>query len=369
MISEPLESVGAAGPEPSPPPEISEENPPTGAPDHHPCQNCNPDECESTDENSESDEDSLQEPIYDKADGVYRCAKPDCGWEVAFGHCQGCQIKYTMEDDSDEWKWEAVDPRNPLTVFTKGLIVERGDSPPPADIPANLRPLAYIQDPHMFNELIARGATLAFCETWEATFDDKRGIIVRANAHLRWTYETIIEEGGSWTIWIGRRIELCSDDLDGSLFMEEILDLIFTEDHEGLWITYKEDQEGTSWVTRPKEGSAIDGLEIVEFTNEYEILSGEEDDRESIGSYASDTSESEARSTSNPDSSEPGSTWWSDDSENSMEEPAEGEAEVEVPVDARDGERAEDTQLSLLWVPTNPSESSIRGFLVKTLPR
>lgn len=121
----------------------------------------------------------------------------------------------------------------------------------------------------MFNELIARGATLAFCETWKATFDDYRGIIIRANDRLREAYETLIGESGSWTIWIGRRIEFCSDDLDGSLFMEDLLDLIFTEDHEGLWITYRE--EGTSWVTGPEEGSAIYGLEIVEVTNGYDI--------------------------------------------------------------------------------------------------
>jgi len=36
----------------------------------------------------------LAYPNYDEADGVYRCENPDCGWEVAFGYCNGCQTKH-----------------------------------------------------------------------------------------------------------------------------------------------------------------------------------------------------------------------------------------------------------------------------------
>lgn len=41
--------------------------------------------------------DEYVEPIYDKANDIYRCANIDCGWEVAFGYCHGCQTEYMVE--------------------------------------------------------------------------------------------------------------------------------------------------------------------------------------------------------------------------------------------------------------------------------
>jgi len=50
---------------------------------------------DSDDEDSDStDEHALEQPVYDKMDDVYRCPDPGCGWEVAFGRCQGCHTKY-----------------------------------------------------------------------------------------------------------------------------------------------------------------------------------------------------------------------------------------------------------------------------------
>ena len=48
-------------------------------------------------ESDSTNEHSPKDPIYDKADGVYRCADINCGWEVAFGYCHGCQTKYATE--------------------------------------------------------------------------------------------------------------------------------------------------------------------------------------------------------------------------------------------------------------------------------
>ena len=51
-------------------------------------------------EESDSTDDSerfLFEAIYDNADGVYRCEKVGCGWEVAFGYCHGCLAKHMIE--------------------------------------------------------------------------------------------------------------------------------------------------------------------------------------------------------------------------------------------------------------------------------
>jgi len=41
-----------------------------------------------------TDEYTLEQPIYDEMDNVYRCANRDCGWEVVFGQCCGCHAKY-----------------------------------------------------------------------------------------------------------------------------------------------------------------------------------------------------------------------------------------------------------------------------------
>ena len=75
-----------------------EEDIPSHTPDGASSQNDDPGEGESDGEGpSYTNDYANEEPVYDKADDVYRCAKLGCGWEVAFGYCHGCQIKYRME--------------------------------------------------------------------------------------------------------------------------------------------------------------------------------------------------------------------------------------------------------------------------------
>jgi len=179
--------------------------------------------------------------------------------------------------------------------------------------------------------LISRGATLAFCEAWEAKFDEEDGIIVLANSRLREAYENFIGEHGHWSIWVGRRIKLSEDDPDGSLFMEDLLDMIFTRDDNGHWITYT--KPGGFCVTRPEEGMIIPGeAEVVEIPEGLWTSEEEGSPESSVGSYVGETSQSEAESTSNPQTSDCESTWWSDDSE-SEAGPEEDEIEGGVQVD------------------------------------
>ena len=225
---------------------------------------------------------------------------------------------HTLLQD-DEGDLRTVDPRNPLTVFRKGILA-RSNSPPPEPIPSHTLPLGYTPS----EELISRGATPAFCERWQATFDEDNGIIIRVNDCSGIAYETLIQEYGYWEVWVGRRIKLYGDEC-GSEFVDELLDVIFTEDDDGRWITYKD--PGGYFVTRPKEGPNIpEGAEVVEIADEYDPWSDGEEDREpSVGSD-SDTPWCEAESTSNPATSDCESTWWSDDSENEAE-PEEDEIE------------------------------------------
>lgn len=169
----------------------------------------------------------------------------------------------------------------------------------------------------MFEELVERGATLAFCETWYASFEEDRGIVVQANDRLREIYGSFIEEGDSWSIWIGRWIKLGDDDPEGRLFMEDLLDLIFTEDDSEMWVTYKEPENPTHWVTRPLEGPGVMGMvEVADVADEYDVWSGEDEDRESsVGNDAGDSAPSDAEFTSNPATLDRESYRWSDDSE------------------------------------------------------
>jgi len=129
--------------------------------------------------------------------------------------------------------------------------------------------------------------------------------------------------------------------------MEDLLDLIFTEDDDGRWITYQ--KRGGFWVTRPKEGSEIPGMaedvedaEVAEVADEYDVWSEEGGDRESsIGSYAGEASQTEAEPTPSPATSDCESTWWSDDSENEAEA-EEDEVGGGVQVDEARVEEAKD---------------------------
>lgn len=213
-------------------------------------------------------------------------------------------------------------------MFRKGILAPRGDSPPPEAIPSYLRPTNYNYNPRVFDELISRGATLAFCQTWNASFEKDRGIVVRASRNFIWAWG-FQEDEDCWEIWIGRRIKLGEDDPEGILFMGDLLDLIFTEDDDGLWITYK---DRICWVTRPKEGPEITRMEeVFEAVDEYRWSSqeSEESDLEPSGDESSDFLEAE--STSNPATSDCESTWWSDDSESEAGSEG-GEAEEDVRV-------------------------------------
>ena len=218
-------------------------------------------------------------------------------------------------------------------MFKEGILVPRGSSPPPKAIPDYLCPSEYSRDPQEFDELISRGATLAFCQAWKASFEKDRGIVVQADNSFLWAWG-FREEWDSWEIWIGRRIKLGKHDTEGNEFMGDLMDLISTEDDDGLWITYKEREDPPRWLTLPKEGPEITKMvEPVEVVDEYEWWSsGEEDDPElsSVGSFTDDGT---ARSTSNPATSDCESTWWPDDSENE----AEGEVQADEAAEENKG--------------------------------
>lgn len=61
--------------------------------------------------------------------------------------------------------------------------------------------------------------------------------------------------------------------------MEDLLDIIFTEDDGRFWITYME-SEGL-WVTRPMDWQHTIGREeLVKVVDEYDVWSEEEEEEE-----------------------------------------------------------------------------------------
>ena len=154
---------------------------------------------------------------------------------------------------------------------------------------------------------------------------------------MKEAYKTFIGERGHWSIWVGRRIKLREYDPDGSLFMGDLLDMIFTQDDNGYWITHTE--PGGFCVTRPEEGIIIPGeAEVVEIPEDSWTSEEEGSPESSVGGYVGETSECEAESTSNPQTSDCESTWWSDDSESGAgpeEDEIEGGAQVNEAVEEK----------------------------------
>lgn len=96
------------------------------------------------------------------------------------------------------------------------------------------------------------------CDTFCMEFKQSTGIVAWADSSLYQTFAgSAMQEGDFWKIHLGRRIELDDDDLDGSQFLEDLLEdaLLFplrsdlsNRTHE-RWETVEETPG--IWVTRP----------------------------------------------------------------------------------------------------------------------
>ncbi|KAI0061838.1 hypothetical protein BV25DRAFT_1826124 [Artomyces pyxidatus] len=106
--------------------------------------------------------------------------------------------------------------------------------------------------------LRARGATKLMCETFKLEYSPAAGIVA-------WADQTLFNEfsgpgmkhGDSWKICLGRCLELDEDDIDGSAFIEDLLEdaMLFPLAHSdelGHWETVLDPGLLRTWVTRPK---------------------------------------------------------------------------------------------------------------------
>lgn len=118
--------------------------------------------------------------------------------------------------------------------------------------------LGYHNCAEEFRALLQRGATRLMCKTFHLSFSEQDGIIAWADSDI---YEQFsgpaMLKGDFWKIALGRHIELDEDDLDGSMFIEGLLEDILLYPPE--WSTMKEyrnegwetiEESPGIWITR-----------------------------------------------------------------------------------------------------------------------
>ncbi|KDQ11795.1 hypothetical protein BOTBODRAFT_35046 [Botryobasidium botryosum FD-172 SS1] len=116
-----------------------------------------------------------------------------------------------------------------------------------------------------YDKLRSRGATYHMCTTFRLSFDKATGIIAHLeDGDLLWEEFAgpAMAEGDVWKVCLGRRIVLEEEDIDGSTFVEELLEQVLhfpmcREGDEGArdewrWETVKEED---GWITRPVVGA------------------------------------------------------------------------------------------------------------------
>ncbi|KAF7968871.1 hypothetical protein HWV62_29140 [Athelia sp. TMB] len=173
---------------------------------------------------SNNSDDRLPDAIYDPFDDVYRCS--ECNAEVVDERCHRCGEKHQWVDDFRQGMARNIDN---LSTDNQAMRGERQLAP------RGITPFDEIGDPNIqrnylgrtkeYLELLRRGATREMCKTFHLEFKKETGIVAWADQVL---FDSMsgpaMLEGHLWKIYLGRRIQLDDDDLDGSEFIEDLLE-------------------------------------------------------------------------------------------------------------------------------------------------
>ncbi|KAG6861477.1 hypothetical protein C0995_016256 [Termitomyces sp. Mi166 len=215
----------------------------------------------------------LPKATYDPSEGVDRCI--ECAWEVLEGFCENCQKEHEVNEDGDEEPKDSL-----LTDVTYDPDREQAPrcTTPLLTIPRVIRPLpGYSYD--QCNALLQRGATRLMIETFKLEFSHEKGIFAWADSMLYKEFAgPKMLNGDFWKIQLGRRFDLDEDDLDGSSFIEGILEDVVmfpgkklgdgaqwetVEESPGIWVTQMaktaSDNEEDSEESEDEEGGEEQG--------------------------------------------------------------------------------------------------------------
>jgi len=189
--------------------------------------------------------------------------------------------------DDRKTESQAIHPDRSLVPrgVTPVRDIEEAEKPPP-EYCASQYPLHRPCREQEYHQLRERGATRLMCETFHLEFSYKGGIYAWADPELFDEFSgQKMRQGDHWKIHLGRRVALDNDDVDGSCFIEGLLEdaLLFpyrdpqSARHFEMWET-TEESPGI-WVTRLKSHKEDDEDDL-ECDDEDDLECDDEDDLE-----------------------------------------------------------------------------------------
>ncbi|GAA6015654.1 hypothetical protein JCM10207_008161 [Rhodosporidiobolus poonsookiae] len=241
------------------------------------------DENDLADDDEESEVDGLA-ALFDPMDGVYRCAEPECLWEVYHGECQRCGTKHEVS--------EAMAKLDAQLDYSNETHI--GDGEDDRQYPTAAADSDGAEaETDMVKQLLAAGATEAMVARYSLIWCANHGIIAIADAALRNLFDChpfqlvpypavdglavmTVKEKCPWKIHLGQRVQLQPDDKDGRIFMEELLDEIVDEQDGGEWVTAVEEYELLVQVDDSDDEGMKEGFETRVVWTTRRIEAGEE---------------------------------------------------------------------------------------------
>lgn len=129
--------------------------------------------------------------------------------------------------------------------------------------------------------LMTRGATRKMCERYHLEFTMDQGIVAWADSEIYEVYAgPVMRKGDFWKIHLGRSIDLDFEDIDGSEFVNDLLEEVLmyplsfaekgwetVEESPGIWVTRPVDMNND--VKQDEEDSGDDAVSVKSWTSAY----------------------------------------------------------------------------------------------------
>ncbi|KAK4705562.1 hypothetical protein P7C70_g643, partial [Phenoliferia sp. Uapishka_3] len=181
---------------------------------------------------------------------IWRCC--DCYYELWDALCLGCTLRYDLKNaratskgqNEEELEGDDVGIDDEAGVEGEELAEYEADplqhpdralaprgTTPLDDFSADSTPTKHentTHSPEEFQILLSRGATPEMISLFQLEFADEDGIIAWADDGVFEAFSgEEMQEGDTWKISLGRRLTLAEDDVDGSAFVDTMLDDVY----------------------------------------------------------------------------------------------------------------------------------------------